>query len=296
LFNATPLLVVLAFLGSGLAGVLGVVVLDRMDPRVRYPDQVTRTMGLTILGVVPHATRRNGNPSADGVAPVIEALRGVRLRVVHAHGAPSPVVVTITSPGRSDGKSFVSSNLALAFADAGYRTLLIDGDIRRGKLHRVLKTSRRPGLTELLDGSATREDVIQPAGYPSLWFIGCGGRTHAGPELLASETMGTLLTSLRLSYDAILVDSPPLAAGVDAFALGTMTGALVLVLRAGVSNREMAEAKLNVLERLPVRVLGAVLNDARLDGDYRYYSYYLAGYELGEEPSWGGRPVLREPD
>jgi Mrp family chromosome partitioning ATPase len=83
---------------------------------------------------------------------------------------------------------------------------------------------------------------------------------------------------------------------VDAFALGTMTGALVLVLRAGVSNREMAEAKLSVLDRLPVRVLGAVLNDARLDGDYRYYSYYLAGYELGEEPGWAGRPVLREPD
>jgi tyrosine-protein kinase Etk/Wzc len=138
--------------------------------------------------------------------------------------------------------------------------------------------------------------VIQPSGYPSLWFIGCGGRTHAGPELLASDGMAKLLASLRLSYDAILVDSPPLAAGVDAFALGTMTGALVLVLRAGVSNREMAEAKLSVLDRLPVRVLGAVLNDARLDGDYRYYSYYLAGYELGEEPGWAGRPVLREPD
>ncbi len=295
LFNATPLLIALAFLGSCFAGVLGVVVLDHMDPRVRYPAQVTRAMGLTILGVVPSVKRRNGNASPDGIAPVIEALRGVRLRVVHAHGAPGPIVVTVTSPGRGDGKSFVTCNLALAFADAGYRTLLIDGDIRRGTLHRVLKTNRRPGLTELLAGDASREQVVQPAGYPSLWFIGCGARTHTGPELLASAPMSQLLTSLRNDYDVILVDSPPLAAGVDAFALGTMTGALVLVLRAGVSNRDLAEAKLEVLGRLPVRVLGAVLNDARLEGDYRYYSYYLAGYELvGEEPSWAGRPVLRE--
>jgi tyrosine-protein kinase Etk/Wzc len=297
LFNATPLLTALAFLGSCLAGVLGVVALDRLDPRVRYPDQVTRAMGLTILGVVPTVSRLNGGARPDGVAPVIEALRGVRLRVVHAHGAPGPVVVTVTSPGRGDGKSFVTCNLALAFADAGYRTLLIDGDIRRGTLHRVLKTNRRPGLTELLAGDAAREQVVQPAGYPSLWFIGCGARTHLGPELLSSNPMAQLLRSLRSDYDTILVDSPPLAAGVDAFALGTMTGALVLVLRAGVSNREMAEAKLDVLGRLPVRVLGAVLNDARLDGDYRYYSHYLAGYELmGEEPSWAGRPVLRESD
>jgi len=295
LFNATPLLIALAFLGSCFAGVLGVVVLDHLDPRVRYPAQVTRTMGLTILGVVPSVKRRNGGASPDGIAPVIEALRGVRLRVVHAHGPPGPVVVTVTSPGRGDGKSFVASNLALAFADAGYRTLLIDGDIRRGTLHRVLKTNRRPGLTELLAGEASREQVVQSAGYPSLWFIGCGARTHTGPELLASAPMSQLLTSLRSDYHAILVDSPPLAAGVDAFALGTMTGALVLVLRAGVSNRDLAEAKLDVLGRLPVRVLGAVLNDARLEGDYRYYSYYLAGYELvGEEPSWAGRPVLRE--
>ena len=297
LFNATPLLVALAFMGSGLAGVLGVVVLDRLDARVRYPDQVTRAMGLTILGVVPHASQRNGGGSAERIAPVIESLRGMRLRVVHAHGAPGPVVVTITSPGRSDGKSFVASNLALAFAEAGYRTLLIDGDIRRGVLHRVFKTNRRPGLTELLGGSVPREQVIQSAGFPSLDFIGCGARTHGGPELLTTEPMAQLLTSLRPSYDVILVDSPPLAAGVDAFALSTMTGAMLLVLRAGVSNREMAAAKLEVLDRLPVRVLGAVLNDARLEGAYRYYSYYLAGYEVaGEGPNSAARPVLNTSD
>ncbi len=305
LFNAGPLLVAVAFLGSCLAGVLGAVVLDRIDPRVRHPDQVTQAMGLRILGAVPHVSRR---AEGDGVASVIEALRGIRLRVVHAHGSAGPILVTITSPGRGDGKSFVSSNLALAFADAGYRTLLIDGDIRRGALHRVLGASRKPGLTELLAGGAQQEQVIQATSYPSLWFIGCGTRTQVGPELLTSAPMARLITSLRPNYDVILVDSPPLAAGIDAYALGTMTGSLLFVLRTGYSNREMAQAKLsysnremaqaklNVLDTLPVRVLGAVLNDVRLGGEYRYYSYYLAGYEVANETGWTGRPVLRAPE
>ncbi len=252
-------------------------------------------MGLTILGAVPHVQRRNGD--GKDTAPVIEALRGLRLRVVHAHGTAGPALVTVTSPGKGDGKSFVTANLAIAFAEAGYRTLLIDGDIRCGSLHRVLRIARKPGLTELLGGSAPQAQAIKATGHASLSFLPCGSRTPSGPELLSTAPMARLITSLRPSYDAILIDSPPLAAGVDAYALGTMTGTILLVLRAGYSNRELAEAKLDVLGNLPVRVLGAVLNDVRLGGEYRYYSYYMAGYDLdADEPRWSDRPVLRGPD
>jgi len=295
LFNLGIVLIALAFVGGSAAGVLGAVVLDRLDSRVRHPDQVTRAMGLTILGAVPHVSRRNGK--SDDVAPVIEALRAIRLRVVHAHGTAGPIVLTITSPGRADGKSLVASNLALAFADTGYRTLLIDGDIRRGSLHRVLKAVRKPGLTELLSGAVTREQAVRATAYPSLWMLACGARSQLGPELLTSAPMARLLADLRPSYDVIIVDSPPLAAGADAFALGTMTGAMLLVLRTGFSDRQQTEAKLDVLERLPIRLLGAVLNDVRLGGEYRYYSYYIAGYEVADEEStWGGRPVLQNSD
>ena len=295
LFNIAAVLIGLAFLGSGVAGVLGVVALDHLDPRVRHPDQVTRAMGLTILGAVPHVGPRNGK--GDQVAPVIEALRAIRLRVVHAHGSAGPILVTISSPGRSDGKSLIASNLALAFADSGYRTLLVDGDVRRGALHRLLRTARKPGLTELLAGTATRDEAVRATAYPSLWFIGCGARNHQGPERLTSAPMARLLADLRPGFDVILLDSPPLAAGADAFALGTMTGAMLLVLRTGFSDREEAEAKLDVLARLPIRVLGAVLNDVRLGGEYRYYSYHIAGYEVEDEhPAWDDRPVLQPSD
>jgi tyrosine-protein kinase Etk/Wzc len=295
LFSVASLLIVMAFMGSSVVGVLGAVVLDRFDSRVRHPDQVTRAMGLTILGAVPHVGARNGK--SDEVAPVIEALRAIRLRVVHAHGSAGPIVVTISSPGRSDGKSLVAANLALAFADTGYRTLLVDGDIRRGSLHRVLKAARKPGLTDLLAGTATREQVLRATAYPSLWLIACGARNPVGPELLTSAPMARLLADLRPSFDVILVDSPPLAAGADACALGTMTGAMLLVLRTGFSDRAQAEAMLDVLERLPIRVLGAVLNDVRLGGEYRYYSYHIAGYEMGDEkPGRDDRRVLQPSD
>ena len=201
-----PVLIVLAFLGSLGAGVVGAVLLDRTDTRFRYPEQVTADMGLTILGVVPRVSRENGN--GRNAPQVIEALRSIRLGVQNAYGA-GPMVLTITSPGSSDGKSFITSNLGLAFADAGLRTIVIDGDIRRGLLHRVLNAKRKPGLIDHLGGNAGREDIIQKTDFPQLSFIGCGQRTPNGPELLSSPAMGQLLTSLRSRFDVILVDSAP---------------------------------------------------------------------------------------
>jgi Mrp family chromosome partitioning ATPase len=97
--------------------------------------------------------------------------------------------------------------------------------------------------------------------------------------------MAQLMATLRSSYDVILVDSPPLGAGVDPFVLGTLTGHMMLVLRTGVTDREYTEAKLDMLDRLPVRVLGAVLNDVRAGDAYGYYAYYtyLPGYEATDE-------------
>jgi capsular exopolysaccharide synthesis family protein len=292
--HAALILVFLAFWGGLGAGVGGAVVLDRTDRRVHYPEHVTRSMGLAILGAVPHLDLQTGKREAAG-AQVIEALRGIRLNVLHRHGTAGPVRITVTSPGKSDGKSFVASNLALAFAEAGFRTLLVDGDVRRGRLHRTVGGVRRPGLTELLEGAADRDQAVQSTRHKNLSFISCGFRSQAGPALLSSAVMARLIDALRPAYDAIVVDSPPLAAGADAFALATVTGSLVLVLRNGVSDREMTEAKLGILTQLPVRVLGAVLNDVQPGGAYRYYSYYLEGYEVHDEPAGADVQVLHGP-
>jgi capsular exopolysaccharide synthesis family protein len=266
-------------LGLGLAGA---VLADRMDPRMRYPTQVTRQMGLTILGVLPHVQDRGAGPDDEHVTQVIEAMRSIRLNLTHAYGAAGPIAVTVTSPGMGDGKSLVSANLALAYAEAGYETLLIDGDARRGALHRALRASRKPGLTDFLAGQASLELVTQKTGWSSLDFIGAGSRFRDSPELLASAAMVGLMARLRTQYQVILVDSPPLGSGVDPFTLGALTGSVLLVLRTGTTNLEFARAKLGALDYLPIRLLGAIVNDVRPGGGYQHYSY-LSGYSTADE-------------
>jgi succinoglycan biosynthesis transport protein ExoP len=265
-------------LGGGSA-----VLADRLNQSVHRRDDVAQ-LGLPVLGIVPHARAR---VNADA-GPILEAMRGIRFSVLYAHGTAGPVLFTITSPGSGEGKSFVASNLALAFAHGGHRTLLIDGDLRRGSLYRVLNTQRKPGLTDVLHEDVAPEQAIQTTPYPSLSFVGCGTRTPDGPELLGSEAMSRFIAGIRHSFDAIIVDSPPLGAGVDAYALAAVTGNVLLVLRIGTTDRAMAEAKLDLFDRLPVRLLGTVLNDVPGHSPYAQYSYYLDGYgyeaEGGHEP------------
>ena len=277
------IMLLLGGLGGGLAaGIALALLLDRLDHRVRYPDQVTVGMGLPILGAVPRlASGRAGD--ADARAPVVEALRAIRFSLQAAYGSAGPLVVTITSPGGGDGKSFLASNLAVSFADVGQRTIVIDGDIRRGSLHRVFEVERKPGLLDHLGDKVSREKIIQKTKIPGVDFIGAGTRRNAGPELLASAAMSQLLIALRSTYGAIIIDSAPLGAGVDPLVLGALTGNILLVLRSGVTDRAFAMAKLEAVNRLPIRVLGAVLNDVKPDAGYYAYYSYMSGYETSEE-------------
>lgn len=284
--NQAPKFLAMSLFGGLGLGIALSVLLDRFDRRVRYPDQVTVGMGLPILGAVPHF---KGSGNGAETAPVVESLRGVRLSLVHAYGAAGPLVVTISSPGAGEGKSFIAANLAIAFTDAGHRTLLIDGDVRRGTLHRMVSASRQPGLTDILADKLPWERCVQQTGFDDLQFVGGGTRMPRGPQLLGLPAVTQLLTRLRASYSVIIVDSPPLGAGVDAYALSTATGNLLIVLRTGSSNRELAQAKLQVLDRLPVRIVGAVLNDVSEGGAYRYYSQHIAGYEYNVEAEEAGK-------
>src|SRR5690606_12901933 len=146
------------------------------------------------------------------------------LNVMSAHGR-GPIVATISSPSPGDGKSFITANLALSFADLGYETIVIDGDVRKGSVHRLLDRPRVPGLTDYLGGRVSMEDVIQRTNYDHLDVITSGRRDRSSPELLDSRAMRQLILELRTRYSVILVDSSPLGAGVDPFVLGTITGA-----------------------------------------------------------------------
>ncbi len=278
------LLIIVAGLAGGLALAVGLaLLLDRLDRRIRYPEQVTKDLGLSILGAVPMMKyRRDGRAPPEQEAQLVEAIRSIRMNLAYAHGAAGPFATTITSPGPGDGKSFLSANLAAAFAKAGRRTLLIDADIRRGVLHRSLGSPRKPGLLDLLAGDATLEEVTRTVDSLGIDFIPSGTRRAKGPELLSSPRMTQVLGQVRSQYEAIIVDSPPIGAGVDPLVLAALCGSMVLVLRTGVTDRELAESRLHDLDRLPIRVLGAVLNDVQSHGTYKYYSY-LPGYRAEDE-------------
>ena len=278
---------------GGLAGGLGLgiliaLLLDRFDSRIRYPDQVTRELGLTILGTLPMMKRsRSGVVDPEFSAQLLESMRGIRMNLSYAHGTAGTFITTVTSPGPGDGKSFTSGNLARAFAASGRRTILIDADTRRGLLHHTFGVDRRPGLIDLLDGSTSRDEAIRELPEWGIDLIPCGTRRAGGPELISSPAMAQLILSLRTEYQAIIVDSPPLGAGVDPLVLASLTGSMVIVLRTGVTDRDMAESRLGELNRLPIRLLGAILNDVKPEGMYRYYGYlpgYRAEDEGGDEP------------
>ena len=288
-------IMLMAVLGSLGAALLIAVVLDQLDRRFRYPDQATGELRLPILGAVPTIPKNlDSSNASEEVVQVLEAFRSVRLAVSHALDAYGPKMVTITSPGMGDGKSLVSGNLAMAFASAGYRTLLIDGDTRRGALHDVFGLPRTPGLLDVLNGDVMLDAAIRPAGPQHLSFLASGRRSLRGPELLQSGMLGRILDVLRTRYDVVIIDSPPLSAGVDAFVLAAATGSVALVLRTGTTDRKLAKAKLDLIDRVPTNVIGAVLNDVRTEGMYKYYSY-IEGYEPVDEAIEVGAAAGRIP-
>lgn len=261
-------------------GCLIAILLDRSDDRFRYPEDVSVGLGLEILGTIPRVSRKDGANSE-----VQEAFRELRLRLMYAHGSAGPLMVALSSPGPEEGKTFISSNLALSFAETGRRTLIIDADTRRGDLHHILGVERKPGLVDYLSGGRA-EGLIQKTDYPNLHVLASGTRLARAPELLTGAQIQRLLARLRSHYEVIIVDTPPMAAGADAFQLGLLTGAMTIVFRAGTSDKALVEAKLASLGDVPLRILGGVLNDLspKAIRSYGYHSaYYLPGYEAEDE-------------
>ena len=283
-----------ALLGVGMTGA---VMADKLDPRMRTPDEVSTVLGLNVLGVIPRIRVESGEGGSMDEAR--EAFRGLRTNLEYAHGSAGPMVVTISSPSMSEGKTLVTSNLGMCLAELGRRTLVIDGDTRRGDLHRVFDGERKPGLTDFLRGKEPLEKIVQSTAHPNLNFIGSGTQVANSPELLSASRMGDLMAEMRKRYDVILVDSPPLGVGADALVLGCLSAHMLLLFRSGSTHKDLAQARLEPLNRLPLRLLGAVLNDYapdRLSSSYHnsYYGNYLPGYEAGaeeEESALEGRPA-----
>lgn len=289
--NTAPRIVMLAVIASVGAAIGLALLLDRLDKRFRYADQASKDLRLQILGAVPTLKmkgRRSGR-RAELAAQVLESFRSLRLSLHFAFPTGERVALAVSSPGVGEGKSLISANLALSFAEAGFRTVLVDGDIRRGELHRTFDIERVPGLIDFLHGDASEREISHATAYQHLTVVPCGTRRHSGPELLTTDRLAQFVHGLRAHYEVVIIDTPPLSAGIDAYALSTVVGSMMLVLRTGTTDRHLAEMKLKTADRLPVRVLGAVLNDFDADPTYEYYAYsYSTTADADEAMPRGG--------
>jgi len=286
-----------AIIYSSLVGLLlGVVLafgLDRLDDSVKSPDELRDQMELPMLGLIPairadRGARRGADSTvgrlithADPRSPVAEAYRSMRTNLAFARAQQSPQAIVVASPGPSDGKSTTVANLAITFAQQGQRTLLIDADLRRAVLDKAFNAARSPGLTELIIGESTFDDVVNDTEVPNLSLIASGRFPPNPAELLGSARMQEVLHEAKARFDVVLLDSPPLLAVTDAAVLATMVDGVVLVIRTERTKRDAVRRALGHVRSVRGRLLGAVLNDVDLRsgayyGSYGhyYYSYY----------------------
>jgi capsular exopolysaccharide synthesis family protein len=272
------------------AGLMGLVLafglvfgFEYFDSRIKSPDEIKAHLGLPFLGLVPTIDSKDGESvlvSASDVPPHFsEAIKAIRTAVVFSsaeEGARS-IVVTSTAPG--EGKTLVSSNLAVALSQADQRTLIIDCDMRRPRIHDVFGAQQEPGISNVLVGTSELGDVIRKTATPNLSVVAAGHIPPNPAELLGSTRFRDLLRTLRMQYDWIIIDAPPVMAVTDAAVIGNHATGVVFVVGAEMTSRRHAAVAIEQLAAAKAHFIGGVLNRANVKRHGYYYStYYRKDY------------------
>jgi capsular exopolysaccharide synthesis family protein len=219
-------------------------------------------------------------------SPAAEAFRTLRTSLHYVADREKCRVVLVTSVSPYDGKTLVTTNLGVSLAQAGEKVLVVDGDMRKPRCHRVFALRNRTGLTNVLVDSVDLSAALQESSVPGLHVLTSGPIPPNPAELLESRAMDDVLQTARDQYDHVLVDSPPAGPLADASILASKVDGIILVLTAGETRVDHARDVRESLERARGKVLGVVLNRVRYStNDYRYRYYYHEDAERGEPPA-----------
>lgn len=277
-------------LGVGLAWFL-----EYLDYTVKSPEELDELYQLPSQGAIGRAAGSADNRAHALVtvneprSPLAEAFRALRTSIRMA-GLDEPVRrLLITSAGPGEGKTFVSSNLAVAFAQEGRNVILVDADLRRPRIDRVFGVRREPGFTNLVfDAGIRPAQCLQPTAVPNLRVLACGMIPPQPSELLGSARAAEVMDQLAAEADIIIYDSPPAATVTDAVLIAQQVDAVMQVVGAGVTRKDLILRCRQLLQQAGARILGPVLNRVEA-GDLGYYAnyYYYGGYYQNEEQPAG---------
>lgn len=255
--------------------------LEYLDATVRYPWDAESVVGLPIIGIVPelklrpHPRGGAGPAAIDPSGPGVESFRMIRttLRFVRAD---RPQVIAVTSPGPGEGKSLVAANLALAIRQQTARVLLVDADLRRPVVHRLLPMEREPGLSDVLVGEAEAGDAIRALTPHNLSVLPAGTISPNPAELLGSEAFARFLSYAREHFETVIIDSPPVLSVADATVIAPVVDGTLVVACVNQTHRQALVHAVEQLSLVKGSVLGVLLNRAPATGAYRRYAYYEA--------------------
>jgi capsular exopolysaccharide synthesis family protein len=275
-------------LGAGLA-----LLLEYMDHTFHGPDEVRRYLGVPYLGSVGLAPRIKRAKASELIAledpraNAVETVRTVRTNVLFSFTNAGPKALVITSPGPLEGKTFITANLALTLAQMGRRVLLVDGDLRKPRLHKIFGKRSKPGLSDLISGNCTLCEAAKDTQVKDLKFLPSGKAPPNPSEILGCNRMQDFVAQCMASFDFVLFDTPPVLSVTDASALAGSIDGTVVVLKAGETKRGNARRALEQLKAIDSNVLGVVLNQVDFKKN-RYYYNYDTSYYYGHYGHYGG--------
>jgi len=290
-------LVIGLVLGTGLG--LGLVfLLAFLDDKVKSAFDIESSLGIPLIGIVPRISSIDAQEKARIVADeqdkhTVEAFRGIHSTLKLNEESKNAKVMLTTSTIPSEGKSFVSTNIAITFANHGERTVILDGDLRMPNIAKSLNMENRTGILQYVNGQNELDDCLVKGYHPNLDLLCAGGRSKSPTQILSSEAFANLIHELRMRYDKIIIDSPPLAPVSDALNLLPIVDGVLYVIRFNMVKRKTANVNIRRLRESNVPIFGAILNNLNTNVAGYYYShyydksykhYYLSGKSQDTQP------------
>lgn len=279
---------------GGLAGLgLGVglaLLTEGLDQAVRTAADLEEQLGLPLLGLAP-ALRRGASPAealADARSPMSEAFQAVRMALQFSTPKGFPKSLLVTSPWPGAGKTTAAFAISQFVARLGLRVLLVEADLRHPAMGELVTADRRIGLTTVLTGAATLQDVVQATRFANLFLITAGPPAPSPAELLAGTRLPLLAAEATASFDIVVFDGPPVMGLADAPIIGAAVEGSIIVVDAGRTTQRQVREAMRRMTMAGAHLLGAVLNRAKAtpgEPGYGYGDGY--GFDYGHAPGYG---------